>query len=103
MCSDKSPKNPVVFCHGLFGWDTISLGPSAFKGLQISHWRGLKEILEANGVEVLIARVPATSWVEKRAAVLETMIRQTFPGRKVHLIGHSMVCISDNPALELWS
>jgi hypothetical protein len=59
--------------------------------LQISHWRGIKEVLEENGVEVLITRVPATSSVHDRAKVLEEKITETYPGREVHLIGHSMV------------
>ena len=58
---------------------------------QISHWRGIKEVLEGNGVEVLITRVPATSSVHDRAKVLEEKIAETYPGREVHLIGHSMV------------
>ena len=59
--------------------------------LQISHWRGIKEVLEENAVEVLITRVPATSSVHDRARVLEEKITETYPGREVHLIGHSMV------------
>lgn len=59
--------------------------------LQISHWRGIKEVLEENAVEVLITRVPATSSVHDRARVLEEKITETYPGRGVHLIGHSMV------------
>ena len=68
----------------------IQLGP-AMAPLQISHWRGIKEVLEENGVEVLITRVPATSSVHDRAKVLEEKITETYPGREVHLIGHSMV------------
>ena len=68
----------------------IQFGP-AMAPLQISHWRGIKEVLEGNAVEVLITRVPATSSVHDRAKVLEEKITETYPGRKVHLIGHSMV------------
>lgn len=48
-------------------------------------------MLEANGVEVLITRVPATASVEDRAKILEEVISEKFPGRDVNLIGHSMV------------
>lgn len=58
--------------------------------MQVTHWRGIKEVLEANGTEVLITRVPATSSPADRAKVLEEKISQTYPGRSVHLIGHSM-------------
>ena len=58
--------------------------------LQISHWRGIREVLEANGVEVLIARVPATSSIKDRAAILEETISEKYPNQKVNLVGHSM-------------
>ncbi|KAI0080363.1 alpha/beta-hydrolase, partial [Panus rudis PR-1116 ss-1] len=84
-----SPKNPVVFCHGLLGFDTVTVGPS-IAPVQVSHWRGIKDALEANGVEVLVTRVPATSTPIDRAKVLEEKISEAYPGRSVHLIGHSM-------------
>ncbi|WVF66905.1 hypothetical protein IAT40_001648 [Kwoniella sp. CBS 6097] len=84
----RSPKNPVVFCHGLLGFDY--LGPASLPPLQISHWRGIREVLESNGVEVLIARVPATSSIKDRASILEEVISEKYPGREVNLIGHSM-------------
>ncbi|KAG1908291.1 Alpha/Beta hydrolase protein [Suillus fuscotomentosus] len=85
----RSPKAPVVFCHGLLGFDTVTVGPS-LAPLQVAHWRGIKEALEANGCEVLITRVPATSSPVERAKVLEKKISEVYPGRAVHLIGHSM-------------
>jgi hypothetical protein len=85
---DSSPKNPVVFCHGLLGFDTVTLGP-AIAPLQVTHWRGIKDALEANGTEVLITRVPATSSPIDRAKVLEQRISEVYPGRSVHLIGTS--------------
>ncbi|RDB29528.1 Lipase 2 [Hypsizygus marmoreus] len=85
----RSPRNPVVFCHGLLGFDSLTIGP-AIAPMQVTHWRGIKEALEANGTEVLITRVPATSSVVDRAKVLEEKISEVYPGRSVHLIGHSM-------------
>ncbi|GAA5944094.1 esterase/lipase family protein [Sporobolomyces koalae] len=84
----RAPRLPVVFCHGLFGFD--HLGPSAIKPLQFSYWVGVQEALEAMGVEVLIGRVPASASIEERAKVLCEMIGETFPGQEVNLIGHSM-------------
>ncbi|KAH9948166.1 Alpha/Beta hydrolase protein, partial [Amylocystis lapponica] len=81
-----APKNPVVFCHGLLGFDTVTLGPS-IAPLQVTHWRGIKDALEANGAEVLITRVPATSSPVDRAKVLLAKISEVYPGRSVHLIG----------------
>ncbi|KAF8167720.1 Alpha/Beta hydrolase protein [Crassisporium funariophilum] len=84
-----SPRNPVVFCHGLLGFDSVTIGlPMA--PFEVTHWRGIKEVLEENGTEVLITRVPATSSPVDRAKVLEERISAVYPGRSVHLIGHSM-------------
>lgn len=83
---DLTPQNPIVFCHGLLGFDSIQLGAS-FAPVQVSHWRGIKEVLEANGVEVLITRVPATSSIPERAKVLLDKISEIYSGREVHLIG----------------
>ncbi|KAG6899126.1 hypothetical protein C0993_000503 [Termitomyces sp. T159_Od127] len=85
----RSPKHPVVFCHGLLGFDSVTIGP-AIAPLHVSHWRGIKEVLEENGTEVLVTRVPATSSPVDRAKVLEARISEVYPGRAVHLIGHSM-------------
>lgn len=84
--SDRSPRNPVVFCHGLMGFDSIQLGTS-FAPVQVSHWRGIKEVMETNGIEVLFTRVPATSSIDERAKVLEQKVSEVYPGREVHLIG----------------
>lgn len=83
---DLSPSNPVVFCHGLLGFDSVTIGP-AIAPLEVSHWRGIKEVLEQNGTQVLITRVPATSSPVDRAKVLEQKISSVYPGRSVHLIG----------------
>ncbi|EIW68895.1 hypothetical protein TREMEDRAFT_68852 [Tremella mesenterica DSM 1558] len=84
----KTPKYPLVFCHGLLGFDYI--GPASLPPLQISHWRGIREVLEANGCDVLITRVPATSSIKDRAAILEEAISERYPHQKINLIGHSM-------------
>jgi triacylglycerol lipase len=70
----------------LLGFDSIQLGAS-FAPVQVSHWRGIKEVLEANGTEVLITRVPATSSIADRARVLEQKVSEVYPGRDVHLVG----------------
>ncbi|KAF8807760.1 alpha/beta-hydrolase [Phlegmacium glaucopus] len=84
-----SPSNPVIFCHGLLGFDSVTIGP-AIAPFEVTHWRGIKEVLEQNGTQVLITRVPATSSPVDRAKVLEQKISSVYPDRGVHLIGHSM-------------
>lgn len=111
---DDTPKHPLVFCHGLLGFDY--LGPASLPpyvhnsskdailltsdtlskhSLQISHWRGIREVLEANGCEVMITRVPATSSTKVRSEILMAAIEEKYPGRTVNLIGHSMVSSAD--------
>ena len=88
VLSDLSPKNPIVFCHGLLGFDSLTIGP-AIAPLEVTHWRGIKEVLQSNGVDVLTTRVPATSSPVDRAQVLAKRISEVYPGRKIHLIGLS--------------
>lgn len=90
---DLSPKNPVVFCHGLLGFDSVTIGP-AIAPLDVTYWRGIKEVLQSNGVDVLITRVPATSSPIDRALVLAKRISEVYPGKKIHLIGSlsSILC-----------
>ena len=75
-----------MFCHGLLGFDSVQIGPS-IAPVNVTHWRGIKEVLEARGIEVLITRVPATSSPVERAKVLEARVSEVYPGRAVHLIG----------------
>ncbi|KAI0257059.1 Alpha/Beta hydrolase protein [Lactifluus subvellereus] len=82
-------KHPIVFCHGLLGFDSVTIGP-AIAPLEVTHWRGIREVLQANGNQVLMTRVPATSSPIERAKVLEQKIEEVYAGRSVHLIGHSM-------------
>lgn len=77
-----------MFCHGLLGFDQVSIGPS-IAPLQFNHWRGIKEVLESAGCEVLVTRVPATSSPIDRAKVLAQAVEQVYAGRKIHLIGAS--------------
>ncbi|KAG8688564.1 hypothetical protein FRC11_005211 [Ceratobasidium sp. 423] len=76
------PKNPIVLCHGLFGFDTLF-------GI-VNYWTDVPDALRAAGAEVFVARVPATSATETRAAELRKQLDKQFPDRSVHLIGHSM-------------
>lgn len=84
----ETPKNPLVFCHGLLGFDV--LGPRNIAPMQISYWRGVREVLESNGAEVMICRVPATASIKDRATILKEQIEKQYEGRTVNLIGHSM-------------
>ncbi|KAH7332588.1 Alpha/Beta hydrolase protein [Rhizoctonia solani] len=78
----SAPKNPIVLCHGLLGFDTLY-------GI-VNYWNEIPETLRAAGADVYVAIVSPTSSVEARAEELMEQINKEYPGRSVHLIGHSM-------------
>ncbi|KAG8899747.1 hypothetical protein FRC00_000981 [Tulasnella sp. 408] len=78
----SAPKNPIVLVHGLFGFDTLY-------GI-VNYWNEIPETLQAAGAEVYVATVSPTSSVQVRAEELLVQISRKYPGRNVHLIGHSM-------------
>ncbi|KAJ3024258.1 hypothetical protein HKX48_003083 [Thoreauomyces humboldtii] len=82
----KAPKNTIVLCHGLLGFDVM--GPSF---AQLHYWRGVKEALNAIGCEVIITKVPRAADVTVRARVLkETLDRKVPAGHSINLVAHSM-------------
>ncbi|CAI8499196.1 unnamed protein product [Hanseniaspora opuntiae] len=75
----KSPKYPIILCHGLSGFSSVQILPSLSqirglfgmdsleeaKGiLCIDYWHGIKEKLEENGCKVFIAKVSPYVWVD---------------------------------------
>jgi triacylglycerol lipase len=68
-----------MFCHGLLGFNLVTIGP-AIAPLEVTHWRGIKEVLQVNGTRVLITYVPATSSPIECVKVLEQKIEETYPG-----------------------
>jgi triacylglycerol lipase len=86
--SDGFPRlsAPIVLAHGLFGFKRLGIG-----GVTIaSYFRGIPDVLQAAGNQVLVTRVPPIASVEDRASRLGEQIVRAFPNRPVHLIGHSM-------------
>jgi triacylglycerol lipase len=78
----SAPKNPIVLCHGLLGFDSLY-------GI-VNYWNEIPETLRAAGADVYVATVSPTSSTEARAEELVQQISKEYPGRSVHLIGHSM-------------
>ncbi|CAE6439736.1 unnamed protein product [Rhizoctonia solani] len=78
----SAPKNPIVLCHGLLGFDSLY-------GI-VNYWNEIPETLRAAGAEVYVATVSPTSSTETRAEELLQQISKEYPGRSIHLIGHSM-------------
>lgn len=97
-----------MLCHGLLGFDTLSIlysivgvtidiggfDPLALPPLTTVHyWRGIKEALENAGCKsVIITRVPRTASIEERAEILRQEIAtKCKPNESLNLLGHSMV------------
>ncbi|KAI9597401.1 Alpha/Beta hydrolase protein, partial [Syncephalis fuscata] len=84
----RPPRNPVVLCHGLFGYD--KRGFDALPSLQIHYWRGIKDALCRLGAEVYVARVSGANTIAKRANELHSALCRVLPGREMNFIAHSM-------------
>lgn len=52
----------------------------------IHYWRGIREALAQNGVEVIIATVPPSGAIEKRAEKLAEIIERKAAGRSVNIV-----------------
>lgn len=85
----KTPKNPIVLSHGLFGFDTLQLFPWSFIP-PLQYWRGINEALQANSCKVIVTAVPPSASIEKRAEALARSIEQRAGGQSVNIVGHSM-------------
>ncbi|CAR28974.1 hypothetical protein ZYGR_0U03320 [Zygosaccharomyces rouxii] len=102
--SYQVPKNPIVLCHGLSGFDKIILIPSIYQltkiirqsimannsehfiesgdqstdnaFLEIEYWIGVKEKLEKKGCTVLVTKVPSFGSIEERALSLHAFLEK---------------------------
>ena len=68
MTFPGTPKHPIVLAHGLLGFDELRLAGKLLPG--VHYWRGIKEALAANDIDVIIASVPSSGSIEDRAAKL---------------------------------
>src|SRR6516164_8879075 len=79
-------RHPIIFAHGLLGFDYLRLGPFRLAG----YWSKLPETVRAAGNRVFVARVAPIGSVTERAGQLRAFIEQNCPDEEVHVIGHSM-------------
>ncbi|KAF9128638.1 hypothetical protein BG015_004310 [Linnemannia schmuckeri] len=84
----SAPRHPIVLCHGLFGFD--KMGPEAIPHLQIHYWKGIQKALTKLGAKVVVASVPKTGSIKKRAEALHRMLTNTVEGMHVNFLAHSM-------------
>jgi triacylglycerol lipase len=84
----QTPKYPIVLAHGLLGFDELRLAGKFLPGVQ--YWRGIKEALNANNIEVITTAVPASASIEQRAVALMKDIKTKARGKTVNIVAHSM-------------
>lgn len=86
----KAPRNPIILCHGLYGFDVR--GP--FWGLEIHYWATVLDILRKKvGADVIVRGVPGTGAIADRAKALHKFLcseEAGIKGKQVNFIGHSM-------------
>lgn len=84
----KAPRDPVVLCHGLFGFDV--LGPEALPALQIHYWKGIADALKDIGCKVHVSRVGTVAALKTRAHELRSFLESKTDRQSINLISHSM-------------
>jgi triacylglycerol lipase len=84
----QTPKYPIVLAHGLLGFDELRLAGKFLPGVQ--YWRGIKEAMNANNIEVITTAVPASASIEQRATALLKDIKAKARGKTVNIVAHSM-------------
>jgi len=74
----------VVLVHGILGFDALALGP-----LRVDYFRRVAARLDAAGLDVVTARVPALGGVPARGDALARVI-DGLPYDRVTVVAHSM-------------
>ncbi|KAF9009441.1 Alpha/Beta hydrolase protein [Cyathus striatus] len=74
----RTPRYPIVLCHGLYGFDTR--GPSTFPSMRMHYWANVLKVLQRR-----IDRIIST-----RAELLNQQLHHRARGRGVNFLAHSM-------------
>lgn len=85
----RAPRNPIVLCHGLFGFDVR--GPKNIPVLQFHYWSGVEETLAKLGAKIIVTRVPQTGSIWERSSTLHQILESILVDQKVNFVAHSMV------------
>jgi triacylglycerol esterase/lipase EstA (alpha/beta hydrolase family) len=100
--SFRPTRNPIVLCHGLFGYDALFSGTP----LQMRYWNKIEQALRQLGCEVHTGRVGTASSVKRRSEQLHQFMESKLAGRHINLLAHSMggldcrYLISHTPSTE---
>ena len=85
----RTPRYPIVLCHGLYGFD--SRGPSNFPSMRMHYWANVLRVLRGRvGAEVIVTSVPGTGSIASRAKALDDQLQRKVGGRGVNFLAHSM-------------
>ncbi len=92
--SERKIKIPVVFLHGCGDIPGLS-----------GTWAAVEEVLRKEaGVpksDILMLQMPPVKTIEDRTKSAIRDINAKFPGKTVHLMGHSMVCSLPSPVVGI--
>ncbi|KAI9255488.1 Alpha/Beta hydrolase protein [Sporodiniella umbellata] len=83
-----APREPIVLCHGLFGFDVR--GPEYFPILQRHYWDGIEDSLAKLGAKVIVTKVPHAGSISERSQALHRMLSYILTGKNVNFVAHSM-------------
>ncbi|RCI06086.1 hypothetical protein CU098_012488 [Rhizopus stolonifer] len=84
----KAPREPIVLCHGLFGFDVR--GPQNIPALQFHYWGGVEDTLAKLGAKIIVTKVPHAGSIWERSHALHTILKSILVGKKVNFVAHSM-------------
>lgn len=85
----RAPRNKIVLCHGLYGFDVR--GPSAFPRLQLHYWSNVLDVLRGKvGADVVVTGVPGTGSIQERATLMHNALSERVRGQQVNFVAHSM-------------
>ncbi|KAG0743403.1 hypothetical protein G6F57_000565 [Rhizopus arrhizus] len=83
-----APREPIVLCHGLFGFDIR--GPESIPILQFRYWDGVEDTLAKLGAKVIVTKVPHAGSIWERSLALHNILKSILVGKKVNFVAHSM-------------
>jgi hypothetical protein len=84
-----APREPIVLCHGLFGFDIR--GPQNIPALQFHYWSGVEDTLAKLGAKIIVTKVPQAGSIWERSHALHTILKSILVGKNVNFVAHSMV------------
>jgi triacylglycerol esterase/lipase EstA (alpha/beta hydrolase family) len=84
-----APREPIVLCHGLFGFDIR--GPEKIPALQFHYWSGVEDTLAKLGAKIIVTKVPQAGSIWERSQALHAILKSILVGKNVNFVAHSMV------------